>query len=210
MPFTASLRPKQLEALPDVDHNGTPEWAVLGSESPWIEIRDAQSRVLVRKISLNDDFQVPQITVMPDLDGDGDPELAAIRYHPTDGDLRVTVRDPLSGQNLNGISFGTRNEPIKLVALEDLNGNGAPEATLLVRRKSDGTVLAITRDAGTDALVRTINFGPNAQPQDLARIDDINGNGKPELVMLGRRANGTLRAFVRDALTGSMIGSFSF
>jgi hypothetical protein len=47
--------------------------------------------------------------------------------------------------------------------------------------------------------------------QDIATCADINGNGSEELVLLGKRASdGKLKATVKDAKTGELIGVVNF
>ena len=54
-------------------------------------------------------------------------------------------------------------------------------------------------------------FGNIFVGQDMATCADINGNGAEGLVLLGRRASdGKLRAIVKDAKTGELIGVVNF
>ena len=54
-------------------------------------------------------------------------------------------------------------------------------------------------------------FDKNFAGQDIAICADINGNGAQELVLLGERASdGELRAIIKDAKTGELIGVVNF
>ena len=54
-------------------------------------------------------------------------------------------------------------------------------------------------------------FDKNFAGQDITTCAHINGNGTQELVLLGERASdGKLRAMVKDAKTGELIGVVNF
>jgi hypothetical protein len=98
-----------------------------------------------------------------------------------------------------------------LLTIADVNDNGADEMVVFGQRFNGGNQKAQIKDSKTKALIRSVFFDKNFPGQDIATCADINGNGGEELVLLGRRASdGKLRAMVKDAKTGELIGVLRF
>jgi hypothetical protein len=101
--------------------------------------------------------------------------------------------------------------PVKLVAVSDLTGDGIEEYAVLGRNAGTGQVAVEIRDGRSSKLAERIWYNTDCTPLDLASIADVNGNGAEELVMLGRcGADGKLRAFVKDAMTGALLRRLYF
>ncbi len=99
---------------------------------------------------------------------------------------------------------------MKLVAVADLNGNGADEAALLARNPDTAQVTVEVRDGRSSKRISRLWFNEECMPLDLAAIADINANGTEEVVMLGRCADGKLKAVVKDAGTGERLNVLGF
>ena len=66
------------------------------------------------------------------------------------------------------------------------------------------------KDTLTGESIQVVYFGKQFIGDDMDIIPDINGNGAPELVVLGRRDDGVLRAIIKDSKTGELLGSVGF
>jgi hypothetical protein len=53
-------------------------------------------------------------------------------------------------------------------------------------------------------------FGKQFIGEDMDIIPDINGNGTPELVVLGRRGDGKIAAIIKDSKTAEFISWVGF
>jgi hypothetical protein len=95
--------------------------------------------------------------------------------------------------------------PMFIRSLGDINGDGSQDIVVLANK--DGTLTAKVKDAKDRHWIKTIRFDNNLVPVDLEVMPDINGNGAPELAVLG---SGGMRSEVRDSLTGKKLGYVDF
>jgi hypothetical protein len=67
------------------------------------------------------------------------------------------------------------------------------------------------KDALTGAWVRNISFRPTYTPRGVVVVPDQNGNGRPELGVLGYEVDtGQVHVYIKDALTGTLLRSIAF
>ena len=101
----------------------------------------------------------------------------------------------------NDADCGTATPFIGLVSVADINGGGAAEIGVLQNDAISGDNIVDVRDGLTDALLTSVNFGTDVAVA-MKAIEDINGNGFQEIVVLGTTAAGHARAHIRDSSTG--------
>ena len=165
----------------------------------------------VKSIWLGKGWQVLQQELLADHNGNGAEEVAILRVKNNDDAVNVMVRDTKTRQRLGSIGFDRNYPPTHLLTLGDVNGNGADEVVVFGQRINGGNQKAQIKDSKTKALIKTVFFDKNFPGQDVATCADINGNGSEELVLLGKRdRDGKLRAMVKDAKTGALIGVVNF
>jgi hypothetical protein len=199
-----------------VNSNGAPELAVLGDNkdpagSDKIEVRDLSTGKPVRHIWLGKGWQVLQQELLADHNGNGVEEVAVLRVKNNDDAVNVMVRDTKTRKPLGSMGFDRNYPPIKLLTIGDVNNNGADEVVVFGQRFNGGNQKAQVKDSKTKALIKAVFFDKNFPGQDMASCADINGNGSQELVLLGKRASdGKLKATVKDAKTGELIGVVKF
>ncbi len=148
-------------------------------------------------------------TMVPDLNGNGVDEIAALWVDYKLGAHTVQIRDPSRNTVLSTLTFATTfNPPQGLVVLADLNNNGIPEIGVLF--SSGGPVVRI-KDAKNNAVtLRTINFlGGTYTPRGVNVIPDMNGNGSSEILVLGK-GRGKAKAEIRDSKTDTVLGTAGF
>jgi len=69
---------------------------------------------------------------------------------------------------------------------------------------------ALVKDTRTRKYINAVFFDPNFVSRSVASCPDANGNGSEEIVLLGQRDNGRVRAIVKDALTDEVLGKVDF
>ncbi len=132
-----------------------------------------------------------------DLDGDGRPDLAALRYNPS---------QLLLYHGLGGASFA---EPVVIglpsgaydLAIADFFGNGRADLAVTCR---DGARVIVLRNTGTGDLAAryetVVNLAVTGQPMQLA-VADFNGDGWPDLAM-GHNTGGVFTVLLNTGADG--------
>lgn len=213
----ATFRPQALAAIPDFSGNGAGELVALGehatTHAAQLQVRDAASGALLNTVNpLPAGYRPAAMATIPDRTGNGVAEIAVLGQALGSGALLVRVRDaqaPQSAGALNAFAVldaGFSADALALVP--DVNGNGRPELAVLGRH-GDGRVVVEVRDNRNGALVRSIAYElPGFAPEGLAVSPDIDGNGMPELTVIGVGAG--YRSQTRDALTGALVSEASY
>jgi hypothetical protein len=209
--FNPLYYPLQLLALPNVDANGEPEFAVLGAGgSVKVEVRNRLGGLLRNVWMGSPNHLTAQIGTIDDVDGDGYADL--VTFQKEHGWQFAKVRNLRSGALIRTEGFNPNLEPIKFVTAPDLDENGVSELALLgriIHQNAYRTKVEI-RDPLSDR-VANVWFDPAYSPEDLVTLPDVSGNGVPELAMLGiRREDALIQVLVRDANTGAFVNAIPF
>lgn len=208
--FSTSLFPQSLSVLPDTNGNRTPELAVLGRQAGRnvVEVRDAQSGALLRSVTFDATATARNLAVLPDINGNGKPEVAALfdNTNPTLDDV-LEVRDVNDGALVKSMSIGKGSQASEVALVADLNGNGSPELAVLRTEAADVQLF----DSQTGIKLSSIALDSFYMPLHLAAVPDVNSNGTEEITVLSRKiSDGSLRAEVRDAKTRRLIRTVNF
>ena len=142
------------------------------------------------------------LTNLPDINGNGSPELAALRIL-SDGAPNIIVTDSDTNEHIKEISFdASAKTPKGITGLLDINGNGSPEVAVLLV-KPNGTGQVVIRDAETGAyLGSTSFFGKNWQAKAITS-QDLDGDGVSEISVLAEKDDGTEVVIqLKDSITG--------
>jgi hypothetical protein len=211
--FAAQFTPRQVLALPDLNGNGSAEVGVVLSDegnADRVTVKDARTGALLKTLWSGADLR--QAEPVADRNGNGAPEVAMLWQDPAAQTTHVWVVDAGTQQRLASLGkFRQGTDPLKLVLVADLTGNRVEDYAVLGRNPLTGDVTVTVLDGATGQWLNRISYNPDCTPLDLASIADTNGNGAADLVMLGRcGANGTLRAFVKDAKTGALLQRLNF
>ena len=198
-------------SLPDINSSGSPEFALLGhnvSGEYRALVRDAGNSQFVNNISYGSQYTLLQLAALPDMNGNGIEELAALRQ---DNAVSIQINDAFNGTRISVVRFNPLFTPLKFVVVSDFNGNGAPELALLSKNTSTGEVKAEVRDAMTGVLLSNVWWTRDYPALDIVTIPDTNGNGAEELVALGKReSDGKLLVLVKDSKTNQLLGTVGF
>jgi uncharacterized protein (DUF2141 family) len=207
--FAKAFQPVDFAAVADANGNGAAELAVLGINGdgqPRVELRDSDSTALV-KVLWSPKWATPlNLAELPDANGNGTPEVAVLGR--SGSAVLVKTADTGTGDQLGFVYYNPNFAPHQVAALPDLDASGVAELAVL-GRDADGTTKTELRDAATGALVRNLWFG-QLTPIDLAVIPDMNGNGSPEVAVLGMPAAGGTQILIKDSVTQAEVSRLNF
>ncbi|MGH8474258.1 MAG: C-type lectin domain-containing protein [Methylococcales bacterium] len=153
-------------------------------------------------------------TSVPDLNGNGVDEIAALFVDHRNGEHTVRIKDPASKALLSILTFQTSfNPPQGVVALADLDldQNDTPEIGVLF--SENGPVVQIKDAQNNNTLLNTIRFLNSAfTPVSVTAIADTNGNGSSEILVLGNNSNrlGKAKSQIRDSRTTDVLNKVGF
>ncbi len=148
-----------------------------------------------------------------DIDGDGKPDIVVCNqdansisvFHNTSATGTITA-----GSFAAKVDFATTNNPYRM-AIGDLDGDGKPELAVACYN-GDVSIFRNTSVAGT---IDSNSFSPRIDPSlgdsftspSNVFISDVDGDGKPDLVVLGLSYWGVLRNTGTGPLTSSSLVS---
>ena len=148
-----------------------------------------------------------EITGIGDHDGDGYPDVLAVRTSSQNLYLyRGRPGATLAGGVLVGA--GDWNTMSELTGIGNLTGDARPD--LVARLSSDGRLFVYPGQAGGFGPRRQIGTGWNAM-RDLAGVGDFNRDGRPDLVAV-RISNGNLYLYrgTATALRGPVLAGSGY
>lgn len=118
----------------------------------------------------------PMAVAMGDLNGDGKLDLAIANFD----DYTVSVLiNTGTGTFDNHVMYDVDREPFKIV-MADLNGDGRLD---LATANLDGRSISVLTNTGTGTFEPVANYRTNVDPSGGLTIGDMNGDGKPDLVV---------------------------
>jgi hypothetical protein len=95
-------RPVALVVLPDFDGNGAPQLGVMAlnvsADKDALSVKDSATNLWTHSVTfLHEGYRHRGVTRMPDLNGNGSPEVAQLQERRSDGYLRVMIKDAQTG-----------------------------------------------------------------------------------------------------------------
>jgi hypothetical protein len=212
--FNKVYMPRRLVVVPGVGARPQPALAVLGASNVDRTLRVAIKDSVTRAILGSVDFSrwhvaepLADLTIVPDVNGNGAPELAVMLIASPLNGSRATVKDTLSGETISVSFFLTEYCPRDFTVVPDLDRNGRVELATLLQECWNGTgrVRVDVRDVATDSYPDGgIGFGKPTRPISLIVLPDFNRNGAPELGVLAIGVSPDKDALiVKDSATDS-------
>ena len=184
--YGSNARPIDVVVIPDVSGNDAPEIVVQGlvtaSNQARAQMRDSSSGAFLRNLFFGSAYRPQKLTVVPDLSGDGIPDLAQLASRPDTGAVRVQVKSTSDGATISNAYLGNTDVAMDVVGIDDVSGNGYADTVTLVKRP-DGTAKGIVRDGMTGDFVRNLFFGTIENPASISVLSDYNGNGIDEIAV---------------------------
>jgi phospholipase/lecithinase/hemolysin len=125
--------------------------------------------------------------------------VAAVRHG--DQTLAVERRDVVTGELIGKRTFflGDGFTPIWLLGIGDISGDQVGELAYLAVRDSDNRALVEIRNGATGALERRIFFSSGFAPVTARGLEDLDGDGNPEIAVLLLRDDGRYKVEIRNA-----------
>jgi len=186
-------------AVPDAGVGGVPGIAVTMPGSTRVHIRDGSTDALITDIDFGSDLAF-DMAVLPDLDASGDPEIAILQQQAS-GQVRVQARDSVTGLVTSNFWYGLQYEAVSMAVVPDYNSNGFPEIAVLGSEAGTDAVRVQIKDSDTTTTLDNIFLGTQSIATDLVSVSDTNGNGIPEIGILGvLKANDHVRMQVWDPI----------
>ena len=203
-----------LVSLNDINKDGAPEIAVV-TYNPSLKkstatVKNAQTGGLIKQIPFNGQFLPTKANVLPDLNGNGAPEIAVLGVRSSDQAVQVEVRDSLSGVKLSAVSFDSAFNALDLGVVRDISGKGT--AGLAVLQQSDTELRVQLKNALSGVQIGNISFSAGYKGIDLIVLGDLNGNRTKEIAVLADNKTATAADTVeiRDSKTGALIRTISY
>jgi len=207
--------PIDAAVYPDIDADGLPEIGVLSQNVPAgkaskLEMRNPLSGAQTARVRLSSLWNVLGQAPVGDLDNDGYPEVAILRTEIAGDRVHaVIISTAPAGGSVRQIPLDANFVPQQLLAIADVNGNGTREIVVFGVNAA-GKQKAQIKDSQTGKLIRSLFFPPQLEFADVALSSDLNANGSQELLVLGKKADGSYRVTVKDAKTGALIDRVRF
>ena len=201
-----------LAVIPDISGNAQPEFAVvertLATGRVRAQLKDSVTEASVGKISFSPVLSPFAIEVVADINGNGASELAMGGVRDDTGATQIQLRDTITGAVVKNLFLGMQNFAIDMAVVPDTNANGFPDFVILVEL-ADGSARAKVWDSSTGRFIRNVFFSAVGQPLALAVVDDIDGNGFSEIVVVGNNL-GQRRVQIKDSQSGAQLSVIDF
>jgi hypothetical protein len=147
------------------------------------------------------------LTVHEDLDNNDVDDLSVNGLIRSTNRVRTRTIDPVSGSIFANFSFGSAYAPVAFASHPDVNGG---ELNFLGYR-SDLTRIRFQNKDATDGAAIGARFRTTTSlPVDLESIDDTNGDGFADLLVLIETEDGSGKVLVQKNGTGALLKSLAF
>lgn len=218
--FVAGLSPQfppQIVGLGQVP--GSSAMAVLthdpNTDRVTARVRDAATGDLIANVRFTPGYHPQRLIVVPDVDGNGIPELALLGIHRTDGNVVSQLRDAVTGSPIAAVAFHTIHQPLQFLQIPDVDGSGTAGIALFGLSGNDRILRTEIRTAVTGAAVRTVAFDQwdldQWQHAIQVALPDAGRNGGATLAripLLSAFGSEATWITIKDALTGELAAEY--
>jgi len=203
-----------LEALPDVADSAAVDAAVLVANAtvPSIDVyvRDGSTGRRISQMSVLDSrWRAIDLAVMSD---GGANALIGVLAQKNNGAINVAVHRADDGTFMRQIAYFNQNwVPSALAYVVDAAGPGVSAFAVLAKNSLDDRVSVQLRRISDGSLINTLLVFRDIWDEiDLGSIDDISGNSRPEVMVVGQSDLGRIVTVIMDAMSGQVINRISY
>tara|TARA_Y100000310_G_C20704207_1_gene833390 strand:- start:18319 stop:23031 length:4713 start_codon:yes stop_codon:yes gene_type:complete len=147
-----------------------------------------------------------------------DDRVAVVKQVNMQGELHVDVYDRNMTEILTTISWPTLYADQEVIIFDDINGNGYPEIGLfgVIETELENGVIERKpqlrlHDSDTNARVNVYNWPANWFDMKIVKLDDLTGDGIPDLAMQGLFFDGERpQLMVKDAVSAENVAKYSY
>jgi len=103
IPLARGYDPQQMLTVPDFNGNGSDEMVVFGRSADGdqkAQVKDSATGKFIRALFYTDSATILDVAVIDDLNGNGSDDIAILARSTSSGQLRITVKDPKTGDLL--------------------------------------------------------------------------------------------------------------
>ena len=216
--LTSGGQPNQVVAA-DINGDGKPDlvFADLSTSGNAIVLLQSATAVgtFAAPLNLSTGAMTSSVAV-GDLNGDGKPDIVTANFdsNGNNGSVTVFFQNPSSpGTFAAGVSFPAGAQP-QAVRIADVNGDGLPDLVVANRGPgSDGTgtagVSVLLQDSAHPGnFLAPVTYSTPRGAIDVA-VADLNGDGKPDLVVasLGPAPTGAISVLLQSTTTAGTFGT---
>ncbi len=212
--FTAGSSPVSV-SLGDLNGDGKPDLVVanLNSKTVSVFLNTTAPGVATPSFAAKQDFTTdlaPVAASLGDLNGDGKPDLIVANMGSNTVSVLLNTTAPGAATPTFAAKhdFTTGSYPVS-VAVGDLNGDGKPDLVVANRASNTVSVFLNTTAPGatTPSFAAKQDFTTGAWPSSV-RLADINGDGKPDLIVTDYSSN-TVSVLLNTTAPGATTPSFA-
>ncbi len=208
--YGTAYAPLDMAVMPDTDGNGAPELVVLGADASngvRAQARDALTDAATSTVFFGNNATAIDVAVLPDITGNGAPEIAMHARVNLSNQTRIQLRDSATRALIRQLFFGVLYAPVHFAVIEDISGDGIPELAQLAQRADTGAVRIQVKDPVDGKTLSNAFTGSTDTPVEIVGTADVNGNSSPDIGLLVQDAGGVAKVIKRDGATGAFIGN---
>ena len=171
-----------------------------------IRIWNAKTGKKSAQIDVGTGMMPRSLALLPDLNGNGEPELAAMGVL-ANGAARIRVYDSSSKTLLSKFVHYSSMDPLRLLTIVDGGPVVPTELALLLDDRSQTRGRMVIYDALSGTMMRRLLFRQGFEPVGITTVADQNDNRYREVAFVGYRpSDGTAMLQIKDAWTGRQTG----
>jgi hypothetical protein len=198
-----NMRPIAMTILSDLNGNGAPEVAAMAESSkPFVRLQviDTDTEELLNALVHGSSLRPVDVLATQDIGAGSAPELVIMGIVRSTAKVRFIVQDAGDGMILSDFfaGFDDKAPVFDATIVDDVSGDGVPDLVLARQRLAQGKAGYEIRDLLTGASTSERMPVTDSRPVRATPLQDVTGDGKPELGLLLVAPGGASRVEIHD------------